>query len=940
MKKLVLSLWLLSTLPSLAQQTIIQGKIVQAISFQELSGVQIQLEASFNKTITNPDGSFSLTLNDISENNRIIVISFNDHITQRIPVNLTIGHTKDLGIIILEKDIKQQQAQMGTLLLSDHEIENENGAVDNIAGILQASKDVFINAAAYDFSTTFFKPRGLDSEYGKLLINGLEMNKIYNARPLWSNWGGLNDVQRNQEFMMGVSATEDDFGGFAGTTNITMRASKYSKGVKISAASTNRTYNGRLMATYNSGEMKYGWYISVSASRRFAEEAYIDGSTYDANAIFVSVEKRFNNNHNLNFTAFYTPTTKGKTSANTKEVLDLKGSKYNSYWGYQNTELRNSRIREVKEPVFMLNHYWEISDALNLNTNLGIQFGKIASTYIDFGGTKISNLEGQEAYIGGGTNPDPAYYQKLPSYFLRFNGDQNYEAAYLAQESFLEEGQLNWGAMYRANELAMESGGNAIYILSENRNDDFSMFSKAILEYKVSDHLLLNSGLSYSSLKSENFASVKDLLGGNRYLDIDIFAENSEGELGNSISQSDLLHPNRSVKDGDRYKYNYNLYAGLLGGFSHLQYKDRNWDAYLAFNLGSTLYQREGKFQNGFYPNSSLGKGEKQNFTNLGGKLGGTYKLNAKNLFSVNAAFSTQAPLLKNTYLNARQNNLIVPDLNNEKILALDLSYRFRAPWLNFRITGYNINILDATEVSYYYANGLSGLGREDASAFVQESLTGIDKQHIGLELGLEIPATSAVLLKAAAGFGQFTYNNNPKLYISSSSIDGLVDYGNAYLKNYRLPSGPQLAAQLGLEYRDPNNWWFGTTANFFSHAYIDVSPLSRTKNFQNDIDGLPILEYDASVAKRLLKQERLDSYILVNAIGGKSWRVRSYYMGVFISLNNILDTNYITGGFEQSRNANYRNLKQDKEREKPLFGNKYWSGYGTTYYANLYVRF
>jgi hypothetical protein len=89
-----------------------------------------------------------------------------------------------------------------------------------------------------------------------------------------------------------------------------------------------------------------------------------------------------------------------------------------------------------------------------------------------------------------------------------------------------------------------------------------------------------------------------------------------------------------------------------------------------------------------------------------------------------------------------------------------------------------------------------------------------------------------------------------------------------------------------------------------------------------------------------LLKQEQFDSYVLVNLIGGKSWRVKSSYIGFFVSLNNIFDVLYKTGGFEQSRNANYRTLKEDRERDQPIFGNKYWYGTGASYYANAYLRF
>jgi hypothetical protein len=46
-----------------------------------------------------------------------------------------------------------------------------------------------------------------------MMINGVVMNKIYDGRPQWGEWGGLNDALRNQEFTLGT-APSYTFGGF------------------------------------------------------------------------------------------------------------------------------------------------------------------------------------------------------------------------------------------------------------------------------------------------------------------------------------------------------------------------------------------------------------------------------------------------------------------------------------------------------------------------------------------------------------------------------------------------------------------------------------------------------------------------------------------------------------------------------------------------------
>jgi len=319
---------------------------------------------------------------------------------------------------------------------------------------------------------------------------------------------------------------------------------------------------------------------------------------------------------------------------------------------------------------------------------------------------------------------------------------------------------------------------------------------------------------------------------------------------------------------------------------------------------------------------------------------GARYKISAKQLVELNSAYFKKPPSLRNSFSNSRQNNNVVEGLNSESIYSGDLSYIFRNPIIKARLTGYFTQIKDATEISFYYADGLSGLGRNSTTAFVQEILSGIDKQHFGLEMGLEAQVTSTLKLKTALALGQFTYSSDPQLSLTSDDFTTTVNYGNSKLKNYRIAGGPQHAAQVGFEYRDPDYWWFGTTLNYFSHAFADVSPLSRTNNFATDSDGMPLLSYDNKIAKDLLKQEQFSDYFLLNAVGGKSWRVKNNYIGFFISINNILDKVYKTGGFEQSRNANYNSLKEDKDREQPVFGSKYWYGTGTTYYANAYVRF
>ena len=91
------------------------------------------------------------------------------------------------------------------------------------------------------------------------------------------------------------------------------------------------------------------------------------------------------------------------------------------------------------------------------------------------------------------------------------------------------------------------------------------------------------------------------------------------------------------------------------------------------------------------------------------------------------------------------------------------------------------------------------------------------------------------------------------------------------------------------------------------------------------------------------MKQEKFDPMRLINLTGGKSWRISSKNrntVGFFASVNNVLDVEYISGGFEQARNANFKEIKQDMQGPARAFGPKYFYGYGRTYFVNVYLNF
>ncbi|MCB0436685.1 MAG: TonB-dependent receptor, partial [Mangrovimonas sp.] len=524
---------------------------------------------------------------------------------------------------------------------------------------------------------------------------------------------------------------------------------------------------------------------------------------------------------------------------------------------------------------------------------------------------------------------------------------------YLNYQNFTEGGQIDWNRIYDANLTNNTSGEYAAYALYEDRSDDNQFTINSIFNTELNENILLNASVSYRKLKSKNFAEIIDMLGSTTgLLNMDTFSNNPY----------DLNNPDYVAFEGDKFRYNYNLYVNELAAFIQAQFKYNRFDFFLAASLKKTDYQREGLYkngnqltiENGVERDNSFGKGDKIDFTGVGFKGGFTYKISGSHVLDFNAGYLTKAPSIRNTYTNSRESHDYIGVINGiknqsinvteEKLQSIDASYIFRSPIVKARLTGFYLKTQDANEISFFYNSGTNG-------GFLQEVLTGVDKKHFGGELGIEAQVTPTISLKGAASVGQYTYDNNPLIYTTSTSEEFLLmdqttgDVENisgkvykAFMKDYKVAGGPQTAYSVGFEYRDPDYWWFGATANFFSNTYIDISPLARSESFYLDEDGLPFNDYDPAVARELLKQEKFDDYMIVNLVGGKSWKIGDYYVGFFASVNNLLDKVYKTGGYEQGRTADYRVLNTDVNvNPQRVFGPKYWYGRGTNYFVNVY---
>lgn len=818
-----------------------------------------------------------------------------------------------LGTLFLQQDITQEKSDNLTTI-TDGDLLDQGEAFVGAPGLLQATRDPYLTRAAFDFSQAFFKVRGYDAQNATVLLNGIPVNKFFDGRPQWNNWGGLNDVIRNQEFTYGLAINPYTFGGIQGNTNIDTRPSAMRPGTRVSSSLSNRTYTARLMATHSSGLQANGLAYAVSASGRWAQEGYIEGTLYDAYSFFGAVEYHLNPQHSVAFTAILAQNRRGRSAAITEEVYALKGSQYNPFWGEQDGRIRNSRERMVFEPLFLLNYELEL-EKLTWNTGVAYQLGTQSRSRLGY---------------FNATNPDPTYYRYLPSYHLNSPIGANFINANLAREAFSKGGQIVWEQLYTANTL---NAGKAAYVLYDDVAQNTRILLSSSLNYTLNEKIKLGFGANFRTLTSENYAEIQDLLGARFHEDIDVFSD-TLNDLNGNVTKT----------EGEKFSYNYGTNASQVEAFGQVEVTGKRWSGFVAVAAANFDVQREGRFANGRFPENSLGTSEKVTLTSLSYKGGCTYFFSGRHWLSAHGAQVERPLTLQNIFINSRENNDIVPNLQNETVTTVDLNYVFRLPDLTGRISAFYAMFQNTTDINFFFVD--SGFG----SDFVQEVSTDLDKLHQGIELGVEYQASATVKLSLVANLGQYVYANNPSVHINFDTagpeedlIDpgGRLDLGTANLKGVKLAQGPQTAFSVGLEYRSPKYWWIGGTANYLDDNYSNVSTITRTQSFLIDPEtGARFPEATEENVAQLLQQHPLDAIYLFNLVGGKSWIVNKKYVSAFVSVNNLFDTIFRTGGYEQSRNGNFGQLRQDHLSGRPSFGPKFWYGYGRTYFLNVAVSF
>lgn len=837
---------------------------------------------------------------------------------------------KDTAILDEVKDALLDN--IPTITLDEGDMGDAGG--QNVSSLLTAGRDPFFSAASFNFSAVRFRIRGYENDHFSTFLNGIPMDNLDNGFTPFGLWGGLNDVMRNRDISWGLRNSTFTFGDIGGNTNIDARASKQRAQTQLSYAASNRNYNNRIMLTHSTGVSKKGWAFTISGSRRWAEEGYVPGTYYDGWAFFAGIDKKINRRHLVSLTVFDAPTENGRQGASVQEMIDLAGTPYyNPNWGYQNGKKRNVSVGRTHQPVVIFNHEFTIRNNTSLTTALSVSSGNRAVTGFDW---------------YNAADPRPDYYRYLPSYTgLWANSPDWAQADRLASlmRSDINLRQINWQRLYDVNRssyttvkdangiVGNDISGNRSRYIVENRIINTTRFNfNSVLNSRIGNHLDLTVGLSYQTQQNHYFKKVEDLLGGDFYVNVNQFAERDFG-VGSGVNQFDVDRPNRILKVGDRFGYDYNLNISRAASWVQGVFKFNKFDFFLAGNLYATSFYRQGNVRNGIFPSESLGKGTVNNFLDYAGKAGMTYKINGRNYVFINGAFLTRAPYFENVYISPRTRNAQQSDLQSEEILTGEAAYVLNAPKVRARIGGYYTQFRKGMDIMIFYHDFYQN--------FVNYAIRGIDRLHFGGEFGIEVKLSPTLTVNAAAAVGRYYFDSRQQAIVTVDNSAAVIGRDIIYMENFKVPSTPMEAYSVSLNYRSPKFWFVSLTGSYFDQSYLSMNPLRRTW------EALQYLSPGTADYKSVFEQTKFDAQYTIDFFGGYSWKLprayevndKSTFLVFNVGINNLLNNKKIvTGGFEQLRYD--QQLIAADPVQVGKFPPRLFYAYGLNFFASATLRF
>jgi len=803
-----------------------------------LIGANVVVEGTELGAVSSDDGSYRV---EVAPGTYTITTSFIGHspASEEVVVgeeNVGINFTLVMDVLAMSSlEVLASRADEKTpvaySMVSKEEMEVRLGSQD-IPMILNTTPSVYATNQGGGAGDARINVRGFNQRNVAVMINGVPQNDMENGWVYWSNWDGVGDATSSIQMQRGLSAVNLATPSIGGTMNIITDPAAHEKGGKVKQEAGAGGFLKTSM-NYNSGLMM-GDKLALSGTIvRKTGDGIIDKTWADAWAYYIGASYQMNKKNRFELYTIGAPQRHGQnlykqnvmaydqefakeaadydalSSADsdddgtsdwdeyvakfTNESGEDAGRLFNQNWspvdpsytGKQywymygdkttdryNPNFLNERENFFHKPLVNLNHFLKINDNARLSSILYWSGGSGGGTGTYGSVSRTPAVEGN------------SWYASSPWIW-----DWNAE---IAQNSDNVDEEFSTD----------ENRSTGILRNSINRQSTLGLISK--LNYDVNDDLEIQVGIDWRSAGIEHAREVRDLLGGDYYVD---FADNNAAD-------------GKKVGLGDIIAYHNETTVDWFGAFVQGKYDIAKFNLYGMGGISTIGYS----YLDHFAVDAS--KVSADAITTFQVKGGGRYNLDDRLSAFANIGYVEKPPILDNVIDN---DGNVSQNPDNEKFISNEIGGEYKSELVAIKGSYYNTQWKDRN-LTKSVQTGQGDSGDTDIIY-----LTGVNQSHSGFEIETKVALHEMVDLDVAISAGNWFFDGDAKgdytemEYNDDNQVIGTTSTEYEYaLKDLKVGDMPQTAYVGGLTIKPIKGLNVQGLYRWYDNHYSDWSPDSR----------------------------------------------------------------------------------------------------------------
>ena len=764
-------------------------------------------------------GTYTLTASFIGYSSLTAQVEVNDIVgTLNFSLEEDVLTMSALEVLASRAD---QKTPVAYTTVSKKEMEIRLGSQD-IPMILNTTPSVYATGQGGGAGDARINVRGFNQRNVAVMINGVPQNDMENGWVYWSNWDGVGAATSSIQMQRGLSAVNLATPSIGGTMNIITDPASHEKGGKFKQEVGE---GGFLKSTinYNSGLINDKLAVSGTIVRKTGD-GFIDGTWTDAWAYYLGTSYAVSDDQRFELYAIGAPQRHGQNLykqniatysqelAGDVDGYDVtafaEGEKFEheagrffnqnwapvdpSYTGQQywymygarttdryNSNLLNERENFFHKPLVNLNHFYDINDEMRLSSVLYWSGGSGGGTGTYGSVKRFPAIEGNNWWASSPWTWD-------------WNGE-------------IAENSANIDSAWSDS----ENRSTGILRNSINRQNTYGLISK--LNYDVSEDLELQVGIDWRTAGIEHAREVRDLLGGDYYVD---FADDNAPD-------------GKKVGLGDIIAYHNETTVDWLGAFIQGKYDIQKFNLYGMGGVSTIGYT----YLDHFAVDADVVKAD--NITTFQVKGGGVFNLDDRMSAFVNGGYVEKPPILDNVIA---YDGTVASNPDNEKFNSFEVGGKYASDLLLVKGSFYNTQWKDRN-LTKSVTTGQGDSGDTDIIY-----LKGVNQSHTGFEIEGKVALHDMVDLTLVYSKGNWFFDGDAigdyqeMEYNEDGQVVGQMTTQYTYaLDKLKVGDMPQTAYVGGLTLKPIKGLSIQGLYKMYDDNYADWSPDAREVDGEED---------------------------------------------------------------------------------------------------------